>query len=509
MSQKNQQTSGWSFNNYQNTNDPARQPGMGSGGRSEESGAGRRSTTTTAGHTNNARPLAPPRHAPAAPPPPTRTTMGPDMSAEKQGLRTSYRPTAQVDLTSRKISEVRAARASEPPVEYGVQESNIAGRNIEETPLSPKAQERKSRAGREAARRQKEESQNTQSIPQKSPVNRRRNNTAPPPIGGFQHRGGRRNQNSRRTTADPGDDENHDDVDISDTAESNGEDPEIAEYERPGAVAIGHGVEIRRSTKGSLPSQPRHHADGRSDPNDRNSDLIAGEFPIPDSQAEFNDSPPPPEEHADSRRGEDEDSSPIEGAEKASQRRTYYVIGAIVLIVVIVAAVVGGVVAGGGGSSSKDDDGNSGGGPADMITLAPTVDQLKETREILRSEIERFSPDPSILDDVASPQYKALDWLASEFDETFGSNADLDEEVTARRIANRYTLAVLYFATDGEDSWLNESNFLSLNHECAWNYVKDDAIIVGVQCEDGPSSAVITEINLGTSLQHVVYIICS
>ena len=71
----------------------------------------------------------------------------------------------------------------------------------------------------------------------------------------------------------------------------------------------------------------------------------------------------------------------------------------------------------------------------------------------------------SKLDDKTSPQYKAAEWIA-----------DLDKyqiELPNRLHAHhsfieRYVLAVIYFATGGEDKWTYQLNFLTPNHVCTW-----------------------------------------
>jgi hypothetical protein len=61
-----------------------------------------------------------------------------------------------------------------------------------------------------------------------------------------------------------------------------------------------------------------------------------------------------------------------------------------------------------------------------------------------------------------SPQFLALDWLAND------DPALLDLDSTPPVIlVERYALAVLYYATNGED-WSNELNFLSASSVCEW-----------------------------------------
>lgn len=72
----------------------------------------------------------------------------------------------------------------------------------------------------------------------------------------------------------------------------------------------------------------------------------------------------------------------------------------------------------------------------------------------------------SIPDDPESPQARALDWLLQDPKGQAGISED--------RIKQRYALATLYFATDGDTMWNNNSRWLDYNvHECDW-YTRDD-----------------------------------
>lgn len=65
----------------------------------------------------------------------------------------------------------------------------------------------------------------------------------------------------------------------------------------------------------------------------------------------------------------------------------------------------------------------------------------------------------SNLADSATPQGKAFDWIAS-LDEMHLCPGD-------DRLIQRYTAAVLYFSTRGED-WNDNTSWLSANSECEW-----------------------------------------
>ena len=100
--------------------------------------------------------------------------------------------------------------------------------------------------------------------------------------------------------------------------------------------------------------------------------------------------------------------------------------------------------------------------------------------EAIRNIVEDLS-DADLLDDASSPQNRALRWITDEDEAAL-------VETNPPRIKQRYILAVLYFATNG-DSWSNKFNWLSKDHECDWNGVGYDKINdaeaeQGVFCSD-------------------------
>jgi hypothetical protein len=80
-----------------------------------------------------------------------------------------------------------------------------------------------------------------------------------------------------------------------------------------------------------------------------------------------------------------------------------------------------------------------------------------------------------VFKDPDSPQSLAVNWLANE-DE---SGLDLDD--TDRRVESRYALAVLYFATAGDEMWIDKLHFLSALHECEW--ISESGSGAGVGCD--------------------------
>ena len=118
----------------------------------------------------------------------------------------------------------------------------------------------------------------------------------------------------------------------------------------------------------------------------------------------------------------------------------------------------------------------------------------------VRSQLEYLST-PGSMNDETTPQFAALDWLVKS-DRING--LDLVNDV-ARREA-RYSLAVLYYSTEGELRWTDKLNFLSDRHECDWNMEietgdneeegEKSTTRVGVICDEDRT---IVQLSIGTS----------
>ena len=118
----------------------------------------------------------------------------------------------------------------------------------------------------------------------------------------------------------------------------------------------------------------------------------------------------------------------------------------VVLVVVIVGAIT--IVTFLGSDDNKDNG------------SASTDTSKGERWSKFRSKLEYLSDDISVFDDPASPQYKALTWIANE------DSIDVNI-INQARLETRYALVVLYYATDGSH-WLDQKSFLSPLHECSW-----------------------------------------
>eukprot|EP00804_Cyclotella_cryptica_P029163 CCRYP_005331-RB/>CCRYP_005331-RB protein AED:0.16 eAED:0.16 QI:75/1/1/1/0.75/0.66/9/402/921 len=106
------------------------------------------------------------------------------------------------------------------------------------------------------------------------------------------------------------------------------------------------------------------------------------------------------------------------------------------------------------------------------------------TADDLDFVVKRITVDQSILSDSNSPQGKAYAWCKGDL-----MNNSIDD---AERLAQRYSLVVLYFATKGGDSgvWKNSTNWLT-GHECNW---------YGIRCELGEDNVMsVTYIDLNNN----------
>jgi hypothetical protein len=115
--------------------------------------------------------------------------------------------------------------------------------------------------------------------------------------------------------------------------------------------------------------------------------------------------------------------------------------------------------------------------PTAAPTACTSLDCLRR-KEILLLLLQNEVSAAEALQDESSPQFQALRWLATE------DTAVLDLESTSPVIlVERYVIAVLYFATNGE-GWVNQCNFLSPASVCAWNngYARDDIDFNGAKC---------------------------
>jgi hypothetical protein len=110
--------------------------------------------------------------------------------------------------------------------------------------------------------------------------------------------------------------------------------------------------------------------------------------------------------------------------------------------------------------------------------------------------------DADSLQNILSPQFRALRWLANEDTAVL----DLDSAPTVI-LVERYVLAVLYFATNGE-RWVGQGDFLSASSVCEWNneQTQDSSDFRGALCNEDD---LVVDLNLSKSNNEEVIVLIS
>ncbi|CAB9521894.1 Leucine Rich Repeat [Seminavis robusta] len=122
------------------------------------------------------------------------------------------------------------------------------------------------------------------------------------------------------------------------------------------------------------------------------------------------------------------------------------VIAAIAIIMILVAVLLPGNTTDGSATPTSH--------PSQAPTSAPSMS--------LEGRIEALLEEDTLLalEDPASPQSKAFEWLLDDSDKLWSYSDD--------RIKQKFALAALYYATNGE-FWAENSNWLNHSvHECEW-----------------------------------------
>ena len=120
-------------------------------------------------------------------------------------------------------------------------------------------------------------------------------------------------------------------------------------------------------------------------------------------------------------------------------------------------------------------------------TSVPVVQS--DRYSIFRKILSDLSSGDCLFSDESSPQFLALEWLV------YNDLSALEvENSTINELSERYIMALLYFATTG-DNWTWEYRFLSDTSICEWNFVDQNDNTGGVFCDANGS---ISDINIGT-----------
>lgn len=165
----------------------------------------------------------------------------------------------------------------------------------------------------------------------------------------------------------------------------------------------------------------------------------------------------------------------------------------LLALVVVVAAVLAAVLT----TTSRGSEGNASTtqtGPTlpdiPVLELPPRETDAPTTyREfVVKGIVERISS-PEVLRNESSHQFRAFQWLLYEDKRVF-------DPLDSLAVVQRYVLALVYFATNGDESWTDKLDFLSPVSECDWNIVQDDFSYQGVVCFTGD---VVTGLYLGSN----------
>eukprot|EP00978_Attheya_sp_CCMP212_P006757 scaffold15658_cov56-Attheya_sp.AAC.1 len=159
----------------------------------------------------------------------------------------------------------------------------------------------------------------------------------------------------------------------------------------------------------------------------------------------------------------------------ARSRRCMIMLPALFIFVTAIGLIIAGV------SGHLTPDKSNRNMPTPLQTYFPTSSPTVNSDE-LQAILEAFSSVED-LEQVGSPQQKAMLWLANK--DRIGTR------FTDPLYPQRYAMVVLFYATQGGGNrWLELDKFLSpIDHECAWG--------PSVQCEDGISSRRLTGLDLG------------
>jgi len=122
--------------------------------------------------------------------------------------------------------------------------------------------------------------------------------------------------------------------------------------------------------------------------------------------------------------------------------------------------------------------------PAEGFDSSTSLHEI--TLQDLHYIVNDLTPDATVLNNLETPQGRAYAWAKKDM--------EVYRVEVASRVAQRYALATLYYATDGE-GWTNNENWLgsetSGSHECDW---------YGVGCEAGGNNIVsVTYVDLNSN----------
>jgi hypothetical protein len=273
--------------------------------------------------------------------------------------------------------------------------------------------------------------------------------------------------------------------------EEESSDEEEDEQVAPGAFAVGEEGE-RRRLKASMPVTPTRASN--TPENVAISEVPRNDGDDPERQSTGTSDHDANEEHSHSHK---------EAAAQEKWSKKTKVALLICIALVLVAIVIGVVVSLTSNSNEGGDDNKLSTPPASeqpttvpnilAPTPAPTPAPTTLTAVIFafyRELLEDVSS-PEDLRDPNTPQYAALEWLATK--DPMGSDV---EEIPMPTLVERYLVVLLYYSTNGEN-WRSQRNFLSASSVCEWNDGIDIDNTVALGC-GGDASTVFLGVSCGT-----------
>jgi hypothetical protein len=169
----------------------------------------------------------------------------------------------------------------------------------------------------------------------------------------------------------------------------------------------------------------------------------------------------------DSRSNTNKETILVEGVTVSKKGNRNAVVAIIVIVVMIVAIAVGLVV----GLQYNDDPVTESPSafPSASPSMAPTAEELVLVLDQIEEEGLNF------YESTTSPGYRAALWMAEQnlFELPFEQNATTDRI----KFRQRFAMAALYYSTDGDNSWIDDCNFLSELSICDWTCPLPDHIL--------------------------------
>ena len=137
-------------------------------------------------------------------------------------------------------------------------------------------------------------------------------------------------------------------------------------------------------------------------------------------------------------------------------------------------------------------------------TATPIL-RFHQIETILRRSLQAHYNHDTLFQNHSSAEYKALLWVVRDDDLQISPS-------NPTRLLQRFTLACLYYSTEGDISWKHKYNFLTSTHECSWSNRNASNVFIdynnrGIWCKG--STEHITHIWLGKhQAVHIFMNIC-